>query len=480
MSLAGGRAPRKTAGNRLSGLLEAEEEDEFYQTTYGGFTEESGDDEYQGDQSDTEDEVDSDFDIDEGDEPSSDGEAEEPRRKRRVVTKAYKEPLKSLRPRKVSTIAGSSQKTREEKVLLPLELQDDGSDREVAVVTDYGAFVKIPGCRKQGLVHQTHMSSCRVDKPSEIVDVGDKVWVKLIGREMKNDRIKVFLSMKVVNQGTGKDLGLNSVIIEQEERRRHFCQDYTGQITLKAVLNTTCKKCGCRKSMRQSTAEHTRQTFLRVQERQGQSRRRKGPHCERPLTQEELLREAKITEELNLRSLETYERLEADKKKQVHKKRKCPGPIITYHSMAVPLVGELGPKEETVDVEGLDPAPTASALPLHAGTGPIVPPARCSRTFITFSDDATFEEWFPQGHPPKIPVREVCPVTHRPALYRDPVTDIPYATARAFKIIREAYKKYITAHGLPPTASALGPGPPPPEPLPGSGPRAMRQKIVIK
>ncbi|XP_027987521.2 vacuolar protein sorting-associated protein 72 homolog [Eptesicus fuscus] len=397
MSLAGGRAPRKTAGNRLSGLLEAEEEDEFYQTTYGGFTEESGDDEYQGDQSDTEDEVDSDFDIDEGDEPSSDGEAEEPRRKRRIVTKAYKEPLKSLRPRKVSTPAGSSQKTREEKTLLPLELQDDGSDS--------------------------------------------------------------------------------------------------------------------RKSMRQSTAEHTRQTFLRVQERQGQSRRRKGPHCERPLTQEELLREAKITEELNLRSLETYERLEADKKKQVHKKRKCPGPVITYHSVTVPLLGEPVPKEENVDVEGLDPAPTASAPTPQAGTGtgtgietgtgtgtetgtetgtgtgtgtgtttkPVIPPPpRCSRTFITFSDDATFEEWFPQVRPPKVPVREVCPVTHRPALYRDPVTDIPYATARAFKIIREAYKKYITAHGLPPTASALGPGPPPPEPLPGSGPRALRQKIVIK
>ena len=91
----------------------------------------------------------------------------------------------------------------------------------------------------------------------------------------------------------------------------------------------------------------------------------------------------------------------------------------------------------------------ASALTARAGTGPVIPPARCSRTFITFSDDATFEEWFPQGRPPKIPVREVYPVTHRPALYRDPVTDIPYATARAFKIIREASKKYITAHGLP-------------------------------
>lgn len=42
MSLAEGRAPRRTAGNRLSGLLQAEEEDEFYQTTYGGFNEASG------------------------------------------------------------------------------------------------------------------------------------------------------------------------------------------------------------------------------------------------------------------------------------------------------------------------------------------------------------------------------------------------------------------------------------------------------
>ncbi|XP_027631357.1 nucleolar protein of 40 kDa isoform X7 [Tupaia chinensis] len=87
------------------------------------------------------------------------------------------------------------------------------------MVTDYGAFIKIPGCRKQGLVHRTHMSSCRVDKPSEIVDVGDKVWVKLIGREMKNDRIKVSLSMKVVNQGTGKDLDPNNVIIEKRRKR---------------------------------------------------------------------------------------------------------------------------------------------------------------------------------------------------------------------------------------------------------------------
>lgn len=62
--------------------------------------------------------------------------------------------------------------------------------------------------------------------------------------------------------------------------------------------------------MRQSTTEHTRQTFLRLQERQVQSKRKKGgPNYERPLTQEELLEEAKITEEINLRSLGEWERL---------------------------------------------------------------------------------------------------------------------------------------------------------------------------
>ncbi|NXO22227.1 NO40 protein, partial [Cisticola juncidis] len=118
---------------------------------------------------------------------------------------------------------------------------------QVAAVTDYGAFIKIPGCRKQGLVHRTHMSSCRVDRPAEIVDVGDKVWVKLIGREMKDDKLKLSLSMKVVHQGTGKDLDPNNVSLDQDERKKRTFRDYTRQkITLEAVLNTVCKKCGCK------------------------------------------------------------------------------------------------------------------------------------------------------------------------------------------------------------------------------------------
>ncbi|XP_016411390.1 nucleolar protein of 40 kDa-like [Sinocyclocheilus rhinocerous] len=118
---------------------------------------------------------------------------------------------------------------------------------EVVSVTTYGAFVKIPGYRKQGLVHKSEMSSCRVDNPAEIVDVGEHVWIKVIGREMKDDKVKLSFSMKSVNQGTGRDLDPNNVMAEQDERRRRQFRDHTEQkITLEAVLNTTCKKCGCR------------------------------------------------------------------------------------------------------------------------------------------------------------------------------------------------------------------------------------------
>ncbi|XP_076865053.1 zinc finger CCHC domain-containing protein 17 [Brachyhypopomus gauderio] len=117
---------------------------------------------------------------------------------------------------------------------------------EVVSLTAYGAFVKIPGYRKQGLVHKSEMSASRVDNPSEIVDVGDQVWIKVIGKEIYDEKVKLSFSMKAVNQGTGRDLDPNNVMAEQDARRRRQFRDHTGQrITLEAVLNTTCKKCGC-------------------------------------------------------------------------------------------------------------------------------------------------------------------------------------------------------------------------------------------
>ncbi|XP_031333802.1 vacuolar protein sorting-associated protein 72 homolog isoform X2 [Photinus pyralis] len=88
------RAKRSTAGNRMAKLLNEEEEcqDEFYKVNYGGFQETATDNEYEAEE-EGEDQVDSDFSIDENDEPVSENEEESQRKKRRLVTKAYKEPV---------------------------------------------------------------------------------------------------------------------------------------------------------------------------------------------------------------------------------------------------------------------------------------------------------------------------------------------------------------------------------------------------
>ncbi|KAM8767389.1 nucleolar protein of 40 kDa [Acanthopagrus latus] len=118
---------------------------------------------------------------------------------------------------------------------------------EVTSVQTYGAFVRLPGYKKEGLVHVSEMSATRVEKASEIVDVGEQVWIKVIGRETRGDKVKLSFSMKAVNQGTGRDMDPNNVMAEQDARRRKQFRDHTGnRITLEAVLNTTCSKCGCK------------------------------------------------------------------------------------------------------------------------------------------------------------------------------------------------------------------------------------------
>ncbi len=75
-------------------------------------------------------------------------------------------------------------------------------DGTVVKVVDFGAFVNFFG-PKDGLVHISQLAPQRVAQTSDIVKEGDKVKVKLMGFD---DRGKVRLSMKVVDQETGEDL----------------------------------------------------------------------------------------------------------------------------------------------------------------------------------------------------------------------------------------------------------------------------------
>jgi polyribonucleotide nucleotidyltransferase len=72
----------------------------------------------------------------------------------------------------------------------------------VVKVMDFGAFVNFFGA-KDGLVHISQLAPRRVQNVKDVVKEGDKVKVKLLGFD---ERGKVRLSMKVVDQATGEDL----------------------------------------------------------------------------------------------------------------------------------------------------------------------------------------------------------------------------------------------------------------------------------
>ena len=73
---------------------------------------------------------------------------------------------------------------------------------KVVKIVDFGAFVNFLGNR-DGLVHISELARERVGKVSDVVQVGDTVKVKLIGID---DRGKIKLSMRAVDQETGRDI----------------------------------------------------------------------------------------------------------------------------------------------------------------------------------------------------------------------------------------------------------------------------------
>jgi polyribonucleotide nucleotidyltransferase len=73
---------------------------------------------------------------------------------------------------------------------------------KVVKTVDFGAFVNFMGAR-DGLVHISELQEGRTEKTTDIVKEGDEVKVKVIGFD---DRGKIKLSMKRVDQETGADL----------------------------------------------------------------------------------------------------------------------------------------------------------------------------------------------------------------------------------------------------------------------------------
>ncbi|XP_060645351.1 vacuolar protein sorting-associated protein 72 homolog isoform X2 [Drosophila nasuta] len=179
-----------------------------------------------------------------------------------------------------------------------------------------------------------------------------------------------------------------------------------------------------RKSIRTSTAIKTQATKIRLKELDdARKRKKKKVRVEDYMpSQEELLEEAKITEEENIKSLEKFQKMELEKKKTRPTKRVFTGPTIRYHSMTMPVMRK----------------PTRTTTFPH---DPNDPAAKCERTFVTIENDFNDKAFHAIFRPKRVPKNSsgICPITRLPARYFDPVTQQPYYSIQAFKILREAY-----------------------------------------
>ena len=328
--MAASRSRRDHAGAKMSGLLDKEEEDDFYKTTYGGFDDVGDDKDFDyHSPNEEEDQVDSDFSIDENDEVKSDPEDEESSKKKvkrgdGVQTKAYKEPKRN-----------------------------------------------------------------DVTKPKPAAS-----------------KPKTKTTLKLSQKDYGRRLGT-----------------------------------------RTSTANKTSETIKIIRRREAESKRKrlklkKKQKVEVKMTQEEILKEAKITEKMNLESLKKYEEMELENKRKAIRSgtRVVKGPAIRYQSLTMPLIEEIKAEEVDVKMEvGEDECKEREDTNKKRKQNQ-------SRTFISFSDDATLKENFPKCNR-RLPATKICPVTRLPAKYFDPVTELPYANLQAFKIIREAYYQQLETRG---------------------------------
>jgi polyribonucleotide nucleotidyltransferase len=105
---------------------------------------------------------------------------------------------------KVAAVSGSSGEAAVKRI------RDIVAEPELGVIytgtvvktVDFGAFVNFLGA-KDGLVHISELQNGRTEKTTDICKEGDTVKVKVIGFD---DRGKVKLSMKRVDQDSGADL----------------------------------------------------------------------------------------------------------------------------------------------------------------------------------------------------------------------------------------------------------------------------------
>lgn len=104
------------------------------------------------------------------------------------------------------------EKEKNKRELLSNIKEGDVREGTVERITDFGAFINIGGV--DGLVHISQLSFNHVNHPSEVVNVGDKVTVKVLSVDPERDRISLSIKDTLPGpwEGISEKLKVGSVI----------------------------------------------------------------------------------------------------------------------------------------------------------------------------------------------------------------------------------------------------------------------------
>lgn len=365
--LATSRSRRANAGANMSKLLDQEEaalnEDDFYKTHYGGFEDIANDSDFDhADSSDSENVIDSDFDIDEtADQPAPEDEeavekalkAEE--REAKTKRSVYKDP--KARGSAASTASRKRVLTKKRSTPVkkdPTTTTTSSASSSSASTPTHSSFE--PPAKKQALSSAAAASTSKS--------------AAAIKSEHSDDG------------GAGPSVG------------GFDYRDYSGTVS---------------RSLRKSTQNHSAAIREMLDERQRESTKRKASAKKnatesRPLTQKELLKEAQKTEIENTKWLENYKLIEIERVNRAKAaKTKKDVPVIRYHSYI--------DTEEVDDEDGEEEAAEeAEAVKEDLGEGTSngevlkkkgekkkkgKKTRSVSRTVITFPSEESFRRHFP-------------------------------------------------------------------------------------
>ncbi|KAL0881846.1 hypothetical protein ABMA27_001621 [Loxostege sticticalis] len=377
------RERRSNAGNRMAKLLDEEEEDDFYKTTYGGFQDVAEDNDYV-QEKETEDVVDSDFDIDENDEPVSDQETDD-KQKRKVGTKAYKDPnrkkkVAAEKPKKAVVKKPKEPKQREEKA--------DKSD-------GYNADTSLG---RKSIRQSTAVKSAETQQRIKIRSELKKKKPKKIEEKMPTQE-ELLEEALITEKENLKSLERFEQIEMERKKIRPTKKTITGPVIRYHSFSVPVPNPNDEKTSLTPIADITLSDIIK---------------SEGFLTGEPDISMADLKTEATDDIFKTDTKMDVD---------------------------VIGPDED-LDVEAVAKEEKASKLK----TNSLKHYERTLLSFENDINDKAFNDCFPRRQPKRR--RELlCAVTKRPARYIDPITKLPYRSVDAFRIIREAYYQQLEARG---------------------------------